>query len=294
MRRSSRVIILIGIILAVAAFAGVVYISSNGTQSGNAGGSPPVVPTVKVVVAAGDIAIGTTITSEMLATKAVEGTTPPVGTYQEPGLVVDKVVRQTISKDHVFTQADFQSGAGATGDTVIRGLQKGQRAESVLVDQSSGVGTLIQPGDRVDVVLAFCIDTYSAPSAPGGVPQLFPPKCQGSVKDVIQNVSVLGILPPSATAQATTAGATDTGASQSDAAKEIVILGVTAQQAEVLKYAKIYAVPNDGAVAGLTVELILRATADKDSPPDKTSGITLTQLVNQYGVLPPVQPEPVK
>lgn len=290
MRRSSRVIILVGIILAVAAFAGVIYISSSGTQGGNTSG-PQAAPTVKVVVAAMDIPIGTALTSAMLTVKDVQGTTPPAGTYQETGLVVDKVVRQTISKDHVFTTADFLTGAGATSDSVIRGLQKGQRAQAVLVDQSSGVGTLIQPGDRVDVVLAFCLESYLAPTTPGGAPQKFPDKCQLSVKDVIQNVEVLGILPPVVAQAAAGAGATETGASQSDAAKEVVILGVTAQQAEVLKYAKVNAVANNGAVAGLEVELILRATADKSSPPDKTSGITITQLVNQYGVLPPVMPE---
>ncbi len=292
MRRSSRVIILIGIILAVAAFAGVIYISSNGTQAGTSGGGQQAAPTVKVVVAAVDIPIGTALTSDMLAVKDVQGTTPPAGTYQETGLVVDKVVRQSISKDHVFTTADFLTGTGATSDSVIRGLQKGQRAMSVLVDQVSGVGTLIQPGDRVDVVLGFSIVTYLPAAAPGGLPQKFPENGQLSVKDVIQNVEVLGILPPAVAGAATTAGtATDTGASQSDAAKEIVILGVTAQQAEVLRYAQVQAVVNDGAAAGLNVTLILRATADKDSPPDKTTGITMTQLVNQYGVLPPILPE---
>ena len=294
MRRSSRVIILVGIILAVAAFAGVIYISSNGTQSGGTtGGGQQAAPTVKVVVAALDIPIGTALTSEMLTVKDVPGTTPPAGTYQETGLVVDKVVRQAISKDHVFTTADFLTGSGATSDSVIRGLQKGQRAQAILVDQSSGVGTLIQPGDRVDLIFSFCLDTYLPATTPGGLPQKFPDKCQGSVKDVLQNVEVLGILPPAVTTP-TTEGNAEAAASQSDAAKEIVIVGVTAQQAEVIKYAKIASTTSPDAAAAMTIEMILRATADKDSPPDKTTGITMSQLISQYGVLPPVVPEVTK
>ena len=64
----------------------------------------------------------------------------------------------------------------------------------------------------------------------------------------------------------------------------IVILAVTAQQAEVIKYAQVNAADN----ADTPISLILRAPADASAPPDKTSGIVLKTLLDQYGVLPPV------
>jgi Flp pilus assembly protein CpaB len=68
--------------------------------------------------------------------------------------------------------------------------------------------------------------------------------------------------------------------------QEIVIVAVSAQQAEIVKYAQL-----DGSTT-----LALRSPKDFVDPktnqpvvpvPDKTSGITLKVLVDSYGVLPP-------
>ncbi len=58
---------------------------------------------------------------------------------------------------------------------------------------------------------------------------------------------------------------------------QIVILSVTAQQAEVLRFGQI-----DG-----TITLVLRSPDDKDAPNDETTGITLRQLVDNWAVIPP-------
>jgi hypothetical protein len=69
----------------------------------------------------------------------------------------------------------------------------------------------------------------------------------------------------------------------------IVILAVTAQQAEVIKFAQVEASSNTATGdANMPITLILRAPADASAPPDKTSGIVLKTLIDQYGVLPPV------
>jgi hypothetical protein len=58
--------------------------------------------------------------------------------------------------------------------------------------------------------------------------------------------------------------------------QQIVILQLTAQQVELVRFAQL-----DG-----NLSLVLRATGDKDAPPDVTTGITLFELVEKWGVLP--------
>ncbi len=57
-----------------------------------------------------------------------------------------------------------------------------------------------------------------------------------------------------------------------------MILALTAQQAESLaRFTQL-----DG-----NLSLVLRSPKDKDAPAVKTTGITLRQLVDSYGVIPP-------
>lgn len=308
MKRSSRLIILVGILLAVAAFAATIYITSQPSQTGGGGGggggTGPQTTTVKVVVASTDIPLGSAIDAAQVSTKDVPATQAPAGSFTDPKQVLDRVVRRDIRASDVLVDTDFSGGQTATGDDVLRALKKGLRAIAIQVDQTTGVGTLIQPGDRVDVVIGFKIQEMVAPAAgagAGALPQIFPGEPQLSVKNIIQNVEVLGrLLPAPVTptgqqgqAQGTTAAGGATGLSDQH---EVVILAVTAQQAEVLKYAQVNSVDNEGGTPGMNVELILRSPADTDSPPDKTSGIVLKTLVDTYGVLPPfpILAQPVK
>ena len=57
----------------------------------------------------------------------------------------------------------------------------------------------------------------------------------------------------------------------------VVLLAVTPQQAEVVRFAQL-----DG-----NVSLVLALPADRRAADTATLGITLQQLVDQYGVLPP-------
>lgn len=62
----------------------------------------------------------------------------------------------------------------------------------------------------------------------------------------------------------------------------IVVLAVTPQQAEVVRFAQM-----DGHVS-----LALRSPGDATAGDVSTSGITLGKLVEDYGVLPPVPVTP--
>ncbi|HTS15462.1 MAG TPA: Flp pilus assembly protein CpaB, partial [Candidatus Sulfotelmatobacter sp.] len=175
-------------------------------------------------------------------------------------------------------------------------LKAGFRAMTVQVDQVTGVGTLIQAGDYVDVVLSmenadnkFPVDVEGAPTREGnplttvrhfatvnGILN------STSIKVLVQNVQVLGTLLPPPTASNNQAAQASPGTQSNSGTalngqQEIVVLALTPQQVELVRFTQL-----DG-----NLSLVLRSTADQQAPPDITSGITLRMLVDKYGVLAP-------
>ncbi len=294
MKRSSRLIILVGALLAVVAFGGIIWY---GTQGGSTPGTATatVATTTKVVQAVSTISLGSTITASQVTVKQVPVTVAPVDAFSDPSQVVGRIARAQIEAGSTLTAADFATGNTAQGDQIVQALKPGYRAMSVQVDQGTGVGTLIQPGDHVDMVIGLDIQEY-IPAAPNSSqpPQPVPGGPQLSVKDILQNLEVLGTLTPpvttTTTGQQQTQPAPSAGAAVGLTGQQmIVILAVTAQQAEVIKYAQTQATSNTAAGGNnMPITLILRAPADASAPPDKTSGVVLKTLVDQYGVLPPV------
>ena len=290
MRRSSRVILLLGIFLAVGAFLLIVFLGG--------GGGPSATPTpaiARLVIAVVDIPQGTTITESMLRVDEVALAEAPGDGFSLPERVVGKTARQTVVAGAYVPQAAITGTAGAAN--IATELNPGERAMSLTVDELTGVGTLIQPGDRVDVVFAFAKDVDKNPEIPES---FFPPRtgqlpvcgetilCQGdaiginvaSVKLIVQNVRVVGTLlsalPAPARAEASPTpqpGTALTGRT------ELVIVAVNAQQAEVLRFGQLLAVP---------MTLLMRAPADAEATPDLTTGIILKTLLEEYGVLPPL------
>ncbi len=101
-----------------------------------------------------------------------------------------------------------------------------------------------------------------------------------TVKVVLQNVQVLAAMPSAPV----TDQSSGSNSSQASAAPAMVaLLAVTPQQAEVVRFAQL-----DG-----NISLVLRAPADAQAPDVTTGGITLRELVDKYGVLPPAPVSPV-
>ena len=282
---------LVGVILAIIAFVAVLLLTQNPSRGDTTAGPKT---TGTVVVATTDIPLSTRIKAEQVTTKEVDLGAISAGAFRDPSQVIGQVARETVGSGAQITSATV--GASQGGQITNIQCPVNQRCIAVQVDQLTGVGTVIKTGDYVDMIIGLAgaefpvITTNPVDSAVTVVTGL-----NGtSVKVVLPGLQVVGtLLPPvAATPQASpgTAGTTAPGTALADI-QEIVILSVTAQQAEVIRFAQISGTAPLGAVS-----LVLRSTDDFIDPKTnlplvpvvvKTTGITLKTLVDSYGVLPP-------
>ncbi|HYM83623.1 MAG TPA: Flp pilus assembly protein CpaB, partial [Candidatus Dormibacteraeota bacterium] len=266
---------------------------------------------VDQVIAATDIPLGTTISQEMVKTQKVAAPLPG-GTYSSASDVIGKVARKALLNGQTVTSDTFVTSA------VNVTVPPGYRGISVQVDQVTGVGTLIQAGDFVDMVVGFTADkfpvvtvnrtgTAGGTGGTGGTGQTTITPITGinatSVKLLLQGMQVLGTLLPTPTTTQQQGGASAAPNQPTlNGQQEIVVVSVPAQYAEVIKFAQM-----DG-----NITLILRSAKDciipgsspSPSPSPEpsgspsaspgsvcttttTTGVILKTLVDKYGVLVP-------
>lgn len=300
MKRTNRLVLLIGVFLAALAFVLVIVLLSNGTPGTDPNASQPP-QKIATVVAARDIALGVTITGDMVKTQQLDPDARLAGAFSDPSQVVGNVARTSVKSGQQITSLTFAELSGANLE-----VPAGFTAIAVQVDQVSGVGTLIKTGDYVDLVAGISTGDQKFPVLDPGdaiCALANPPKIDDvcydhtSVKVLIQGVQVLTTLlpPPPTTETGTATAAPDNGGTALNGQQEIVILAVTTQQVEVIKFAQL-----DGSIS-----LVLRSPKDfvdaSGNPivPEnvQTSGVILKTLVTTWGVLPPqyiytTQPNP--
>lgn len=295
MKRSNRLVLLIGIFLAIVAFVGIVLIF----QGNNAGQNATTPPTqLATIYAKVDIPFGTVVRADMVESQVKPVDQRAADAFGDVGLVVGRTTTSNIVAGKQLQEADFAlSRAGQA--PVTPNIATGLRAVAIQVDQVTGAGTLINVGDRVDVIAAFDKNSFIMPLA-SPVPNPPVPAPAGAnattVKILVEGVQVVGTLlppPPATTTQGQQPAASQAPTTSLTGQQEIVIVAVTPQQAEIIRYAQL-----DG-----TIMLALRSPKDfLDAngkpvvpPVDKTSGVILKTLIEQYGVLPPeLQPITVK
>jgi pilus assembly protein CpaB len=278
-------VLLVGVFLAVIAFVGIaIILSGNGTSQNPSTAIPTSLP---AVIAAKDIALGAVVTEDMLTTQDLKIDTERKTTaFSSTKLVVGNIARRKITTGTQLESAYFDTSS--TGCGVID-VPTGLRAIAVQVDQVSGVGTVINSGDYVDAVVGFTADKFpvitlnptdDSITLVAGINST-------SVKMLIEGMQVLcRQLPPVAPpAGGAAAPAPTDGAVSLNGQQEIVMLGVTAPQAEVIKFSQM-----DGSIT-----LVLRSRGDfldeagnpVIPPPDVTAGVTLKKLTTDFAVLIP-------
>ncbi|MGH2456137.1 MAG: Flp pilus assembly protein CpaB [Candidatus Limnocylindria bacterium] len=283
MKRSNRLVILVGVLLAVLAFVGIVILLNS-----DRGGPGEVEPTtVTVLVAAEDIAIGDAVTPE-LVTEAEVNPDEVVGTrFGSTTQVSGQRALYDIPADSQVPQEAL--GLGQAGSVCIEcQLNPGEKAIAFQVDRVTGLDFLLQAGDHIDIVLSQQIqvlqpteESLDDPEGPQRFETLPGLENARTVKTILQDKRVLYV---SATRiRATAVQATPSPGQEGQAAQPaqaienvIVVFAGTDQDAEAIKFAQ-----NDlGELGALTA--VLRSTDDTDV--EITTGVTLDILFETYGI----------
>ena len=201
MKRSNRLVLLIGIFLALIAFVLIIVtLSGNGSGGPNASAEPT---TTSLVVASRDIKLGDVIQDNDVEDSTIAITDFPPNGIKLDSLVIGQIARANVVKGQAVT-TDVLNGPGGQISHIT--VPPGYVAMAVQVDQVSGVGTIINAGDFVDMVTGVTgtdkipVDIAPVPAAPraGGSPAprgLTPevrPYNPTTVKTLIQGIQVLG------------------------------------------------------------------------------------------------------
>lgn len=307
MKRSNRLVLLVGFFLAIVAFVGILLVLQSPATPNGATAVPTDGP---VVVAKADIALSTRIRADQVEIKKVPLAAISAGAFADVSQVIGQVARQPVTTGGQITATTLSGGV--SGAILDVNTPAGLRAIAVRVDQTSGVGTIIKAGDYVDAIIGLTEEQFASitedPTVPNQVIVTNPGPYGTTAKLILQGMQVLGtLLPPAAPVaaanpEASAAPSAAPGTVLNDQ-QEIVILAVTAQQAEVIRWAQLQLGRNLLTNQQVqTLSLVLRSADDfidpvtgEPVPPvlAETTGIVLQTLIDTYGVLPPTVVTPV-
>ena len=108
----------------------------------------------KIVVAAADIPIGTTITKPQLKVTSWPKDSIPPGSAQQAESLVNRVAIRPIARGDAVTEQKLKPKSGGAGSGFMTYVvPQGHRAVSVAVNEVAGVAGFITPNDRVDVIV---------------------------------------------------------------------------------------------------------------------------------------------
>lgn len=284
MRRRSRLLLILGILLAVVAMLLTYTLLQKPQQPAE---QPPVV-TRKVVVATQDIAYGTLIdplTVEMrdwpvdtAPADALGNTADLAGKYAKTPIFAGQIIQAKM----VATREELAAGEGPASILIPVGMV----AYPFPIGEFSGVSYALKSGDRVDVLITFRFvqvdrETQSpyplVRNQPGDIQGVQIPRLVSQL--TLQNIEVLRVgswyVPPE---QPTTQ---QTGQQQQAQAvpqpPTVVTLLMPQQDALVLQFAK---------EAGATIELALRNPGDQEMV--TTQSVTLDYMLARFNITVPI------
>ena len=285
MKRSNRLVILVGILLAVLAFVAIVILLNDQDPT-----TTPEAITETVLVATQDIARGDPVTPDVVEEQQVL----PEAVQQTPLRSTTQVSGQLAAFP---IPAGSQVIAEAVGIGTIRIvdlpalLNPGEKAIAFQVDRVTGADFLLKPGDTIDVVTAQLINVLqetadSAANADENAPPRFESipglEASRSVKAILQNKRVLYVSASRAIEQEPVDVNGDGVVDETDEQPAqvidsvIVVIAGTAQDAEVIKFAQ-----SDLSEVGSLTAIVRHAD---DEAIEETLGITIDQLVEEFGL----------
>jgi Flp pilus assembly protein CpaB len=254
-----------------------------------------------VVTAKQDINLGEQITADMVETKPIsisERAKLGPDTFTTVGEVVGKVAGGKISAgEPLIASRDFLTpGSMTDGKDIAGAIASGYVGVAIELDQINGVGTLIVPGDRVNIILSVYVSQLALTNTTN--PKL-PISVEGgkdvTTKMIIQNRKVILTLLPAPDAIATAApvpnpsaapmAAPTTPTVHNSGRHMVAIIEVKPDEAEIISWAQRQEKTDPQNYIDLSISL--RSDKDNALPSAVTPGITYKMLVDKYGVLPP-------
>jgi Flp pilus assembly protein CpaB len=287
-KRSNRLVILVGVLLAVLAFVGIVILLNTKQTGPGPNGTTDVVVTVAKVA----IAIGDPVTPDKAETKTVPQDAVQQTRIADPSLLTGRPALAAINVGEQITQE--KAGINPGTPPLSQQLKPGEKAIAFQVDRVTGMDFLILPGDHIDVVVAQDVtpiqqtadsvtEQRQNPRAPARYEAVTGLSNVRTVKTILTDRRVLYV---SGTKVRQVQTGTPSASAQQQAQQTaqldsvIIVFAGNDQDAELIKFAQ----RDFGEVGQLSA--IVRRTADTEEgvKDPETTGVTLNLLVEKYGV----------
>jgi len=284
-KRSNRLVIFVGVLLAILAFVGIVILLNTTSTT-----TPtPEQQKVTVLVANVDIKIGDPVTPDKVDEAQVK---PDAVTPTRLGSKSQVGGQPSLFAIPKGSQVTLEAIGGGLGPSNIGAqLKPGEKAIAFQVDRVTGLDFLVRAGDHVDIVMSQRItvlqptaDTITKPANQQRFETVPGLDAVRTVKSVLQNKRVLYVSQSRQAAAQAAASASPSAGGQTQQTPTtienvIIIIAGTDQDAEVIKFAQ-----NEVSEVG-SLTAVLRNT--QDAATEKTTGITIDRLVTQYGLAIP-------
>jgi Flp pilus assembly protein CpaB len=284
-KRSNRLVILVGVLLAVLAFVGIVILLNQ--KNGNTGGGPTTDVTVTVAKVA--IAIGDPVTPDKAETKTLPADSVEQTRIGDPSLLTGRPALVPINVGEQITQEKVGGGGVAP---ITQQLQPGEKAIAFQVDRVTGMDFLILPGDHIDVVVAQDVtpiqqtadsvtEQRTNRNAPARYEAVTGLSNVRTVKTILTDRRVLYVSGTKVRqVQTGTPSASAQQAQTQQLDSVIIVFAGNDQDAELIKFAQ----RDFGEVGALSA--VVRRTQDTEEgvKDPTTTGVTLDLLVSEYGV----------
>lgn len=289
MKRSNRLVILVGVLLAVLAFVAIVILLQQRPDGGTGEDEEPVTQTVLVAVE--DIDIGEEVTPAKVEPREIDPEAVQGTPLSDPSAVAGQPSLFRIPADSQVTGEAI--GLGINPATNIDALlNPGEKAIAFQVDRATGLDFLVTPGDSIDIVLTQAITVLQEtadsianedPEAPARFEPVTGLEDQRTVKAVLQDKRVLYVSSTRAIQPEPVDTNGDGVINEQDEQPEqaavdsvIIVFAGTDQDAELIKFAQ-----NDFSEIGSLTAVVRHAD---DDAVETTTGITIDQLVEAYGL----------
>jgi Flp pilus assembly protein CpaB len=161
-QRNNRVIVLVGVVIALVAFGLSLYVSHNGSNNNNASNGP----TVAVAVASTDLLQGSQITQGSISIVQYQPSQVPAGSSPDGSALLNKFLAVGVSKNTPLTAsllvADATSAKTAALTVQPLDIHPGYVAMAIPTNGGgpnpasadlASVGMWIQPEDHIDVIV---------------------------------------------------------------------------------------------------------------------------------------------